>query len=253
MDWLRGQPSPIAASDVLLVPTVTEVEWKIKPLLEEWAEVASFDAPGVGAEPMTEPTIEAIVARGLAEIDRRGWDRCVVVGDEVGAAQAARIAAAAPRRGAGAGHGPPRARLQRAAAGARRSTPRSATCSSRLGRTDYRSYVRALTQVTQNAYDEELADAYMARVSQEVTTSYVQEFFGARRADRPPPRSCAASTPRCSWSSTPGCLMWTREGFEDAMAALPTAVRTSVDQKPSVSPAFAALVRDFCAGLPDDD
>ena len=32
---------------VLLVPTLTEVEWKIRPLIEEWAEVASFDAPGV--------------------------------------------------------------------------------------------------------------------------------------------------------------------------------------------------------------
>ena len=38
---------------VLLVPTLTEVEWKIRPLIEEWAEVASFDAPGVGDEPAT--------------------------------------------------------------------------------------------------------------------------------------------------------------------------------------------------------
>ena len=88
--------SIVAKPRILLVPTVTEVEWKIKPLLEEWAEVASFDAPGVGSEPMTEPTIEGIVARGLAELDRRGWDRCVIVGDEVGAAQAARLAAKRP-------------------------------------------------------------------------------------------------------------------------------------------------------------
>ena len=40
-----AKPSP---HRVLLVPTVTEVEWKIKPLLEEWADVASFDAPGSG-------------------------------------------------------------------------------------------------------------------------------------------------------------------------------------------------------------
>ena len=50
---------------VLLVPTLTEVEWKIRPLIEEWAEVASFDAPGVGDEPATTLTPEAISPEGL--------------------------------------------------------------------------------------------------------------------------------------------------------------------------------------------
>ena len=39
---------------LLLVPMLTEVEWVIRPLLEEWAEVASYDAPGVGDEPAVE-------------------------------------------------------------------------------------------------------------------------------------------------------------------------------------------------------
>ena len=34
---------------ILLVPHFSELDWRIKPLLEEWAHVASFDAPGVGA------------------------------------------------------------------------------------------------------------------------------------------------------------------------------------------------------------
>ena len=56
-----------------------------------------------------------------------------------------------------------------------------------IARTDYRSYVRALSQVTQDAYDEELAGEYMARASQELTTAYVQEFFSrAERIDLPP-------------------------------------------------------------------
>jgi hypothetical protein len=33
---------------ILLVPHFSELDWRIKPLLEEWAQVASFDAPGVG-------------------------------------------------------------------------------------------------------------------------------------------------------------------------------------------------------------
>ena len=59
------------------MPSRSEVQWAIKPRLEEWADVASYDPPGVGAEPPAEgPTdSEAIVARGAAEIERRGWDR----------------------------------------------------------------------------------------------------------------------------------------------------------------------------------
>lgn len=236
---------------ILLVPTVTEVEWKIKPLLAEWAEVASFDAPGVGSEPMTEPTIEAIVARGLAELDRRGWERCVIVGDEVGAAQAARIAGQRPGAVRALVMGHPA--LDFNARGKRPSlNPEVRDALVQLGRTDYRSYVRALTQLTQNAYDEELADAYMGRVTQDVTAAYIQEFFSrSERIDLLPILRRIESP--ILLVEHAGCLMWTREGFEDAMAALPTAVRTSLGQKPSVNPEFAALVRDFCAGLPDDD
>ena len=33
---------------LLLVPSFTELEWGIKPSLEGWADVATFDAPGIG-------------------------------------------------------------------------------------------------------------------------------------------------------------------------------------------------------------
>jgi len=235
---------------ILLVPTVTEVEWKIKPAIAEWADVASYDAPGVGDEPMTEPTIEAIVARGLDEIDRRGWERCVIVGDEIGAAQAARIAGERPAAVRALVMGHPALDFN---AGGRRPTlnPEIRDVLLQLGRTDYRSYVRALSQVTKDAYDEELANAYMDRVSQNVTEAYIEELF--RRAERidllPTLRRVAAPILLVEHS---GCLMWTRESFEDAIAALPDAVRTSVEQKPSVNAAFEALLRDFVEGLPDE-
>src|SRR6266550_4660004 len=83
----------MACTRLLLVPEITELEWAIKPELEEWAEVASFDATGVGAEP-PEPTPrrEAIVRRGLTELDRRGWDSCVLVADGFSGAAATHLA-----------------------------------------------------------------------------------------------------------------------------------------------------------------
>ena len=54
-------------SRLLLVPSFTELEWEpIRPQLEEWAEVASFDLPGVGNEPGAERLDrEIVVNRGL--------------------------------------------------------------------------------------------------------------------------------------------------------------------------------------------
>ena len=84
---------------ILLMPHFSELDWRFKPLLEEWAQVASFDAPGVGDEPSPDAfTIAAVVERGVAELDRQGWDRCVVVGDELGAQIAVHLAAAVPAR-----------------------------------------------------------------------------------------------------------------------------------------------------------
>ena len=81
---------------------------------------------------MTEPTIEAIVARGLAELDSRGWERCVIVGDEVGAAQAARIAGQRPGAVRALVMGHPALDFNAARQAAMRSTRRSAMrwCSS---------------------------------------------------------------------------------------------------------------------------
>ena len=80
----------------LLVPEFTELEWAIKPLLEEWAEVASYDSPGVGSSsfrtanwsgsrPM-ERRRALIAERGLVEASRRGWEQFIVVSDNPAAA-----------------------------------------------------------------------------------------------------------------------------------------------------------------------
>jgi hypothetical protein len=43
-----------------------------------------------------------------------------------------------------------------------------------------------------------------------------------------------------------GCLMFTVEGYADAIAAFPAAHTASTSEKPSASPAFAEALRSFC-------
>src|SRR3954447_13411122 len=96
---------------LLLVPAFSELQWTIKPMLEQWAEVASFDPPGVGDEPVPEGLelhpdmpLEArrsaltewrrvSAVRGLEEVDRLGWERFFVVADGEGIPTGLRIAA----------------------------------------------------------------------------------------------------------------------------------------------------------------
>ena len=41
----------MARPRLFLVCEFTELQWAIKPQLEEWADVVSYDLPGVGTEP----------------------------------------------------------------------------------------------------------------------------------------------------------------------------------------------------------
>jgi hypothetical protein len=85
---------------LLLVPLITELEWVIRPRLEEWAEVATFDLPGVGDEPAVEPLDrQAVIDRALAELDRRGWDSYVLVCDGSALPTGVRVAHARRTRG----------------------------------------------------------------------------------------------------------------------------------------------------------
>jgi hypothetical protein len=46
-----------------------------------------------------------------------------------------------------------------------------------------------------------------------------------------------------------GCLMFTPEGYADALAAFPDAETFTTPEKPSASPAFAEALRTFCATI----
>ena len=86
---------------ILLCPQFTEVEWAIAPQPAEWAEVATFDAPGIGHEPIPGNDVKRlnrglVVQRALQEVERLEWDSYFVVGDALGTATAVRVAVAKP-------------------------------------------------------------------------------------------------------------------------------------------------------------
>ena len=93
----RGQGHGVARPRLLLLPGYSELEWVIRPQLEEWAEVAVFDAPGVGDEsPPGAYDSAALAERAAAEVDRLGWQSCVLAADEFAIAAALKFAAQQP-------------------------------------------------------------------------------------------------------------------------------------------------------------
>jgi hypothetical protein len=236
---------------ILLIPEFTELEWKIKPQLEQWAAVASFDAPGVGEESVSLRELERIASedgyrhettarRALEEAERRGWDRFVVVSDS-GANPAACVLA---RRRPDA--------VQAIALGHACLTldsqgPRAAindevrSAMARLVSQDREQFLRhALTQLTGGSYDEELASRILERVPQELFT----RLWLAGRGERLDVLLDCLDIPLLLVKHN-GCLLYTDEGFEAAVEAFPAARSGSVADKPSVSADFADLVRDF--------
>jgi pimeloyl-ACP methyl ester carboxylesterase len=225
------------------------VEWAISPQLSEWAEVATFDAPGVGDEPIPggDPTDfdrELVVQRALQEVEKLGWDSYFVVGDAWGTATAVRVAATRPEPvlGLALGH----ASLSYTREGPRPAVSKEVTAAmTQLLRSDYDSFVRyGMTQFTQGGFDEETSERIVARFPPMDVASEVWEM----NIDRVEPigELLGQLDMPMLLAKHDGCLVFTAEGYEDAIRALPDAHRTSVGKSPSASDEFAAALRDFC-------
>src|SRR5213592_1506499 len=154
---------------ILLVPSLTELEWLIKPQLDEWAEIASFDAPGVGSEPRPGTlNREAIIRRALMELERRGWDACFIAGDSWGNATAVRAANEWDGKviGMALGH----ARLSDRKDGER--PPVNSVVWDAMGQllqSDYSAFIRyGLTQLTQGSIGDELAERMLERIPMDI-------------------------------------------------------------------------------------
>ncbi len=232
---------------LLLVPLVTELEWVIRPQLEEWAEVATFDLPGVGSEPPVDRLDrEAIVKRSLLEVDRRGWDSYVLVADAPVLPTAVRIADSRPEavEAMALGH----ACLVHRMDGERPTVNREVMeAFAQLAQNDYGNFVRyGLTQVTQGSIGDELAARILERVPIELGRAVWE--MNIRDSE---PFECVIREVEAPllFAKHQGCLGHTGEGFEDAVAAFPEARTVAVQDAPSVSLEFAEALRQFCTDI----
>jgi hypothetical protein len=228
---------------LLLVPELTEIQWTIRHSLEEWAEVASYDPPGVGAEPGAF-TRDAIADRGLKEVRDRGWQRFFVVADGWAIAPAVRIAGQAGDQvqGLALGH----ARLSDRLEGPRTPTNRAVYDGmTELIRRDALAFIQyGIVQATGGSVDEDLAEEMVERFPAEVIQSgweeltQVEDFGDELRVIGVP----------MLLGKHEGCLMMTEEGYEDAVAAFPDARTVVTSDACCVDPKFAEALREFCGG-----
>ena len=240
---------------ILLVPSWSEVQWAIKPQLDEWADVATYDPPGVGTEPPADGSLpDAIIARGAAEIERRGWTRCIVVGDDFGAVFATLIAAAQRPRVAGLalGHACLAYRLD-----GPRPTMNTETMdvARRLLEVDFRSFIRQDVGIwdSRPGYSvdsaDELVDAMVQRVPREFALRLMDELETGIAAEG------GSLEPFLRELDLPlllgqhqDCVVFTPHGFEDFVEAFPGAATVASHPSPCFSADFANALREFADG-----
>lgn len=241
-------------SRLLLVPNFTELEWVIRPRLEEWAEVLAFDPPGMGSEPISEQDRERVLSeggmrelvarRGLEKVEELGWDRYFVISDGEGNGAAALIAAQRPEavRGVVLGH----ACLDYSMEGKRPAVGGEVWAALRaLMDRDYDGFVRTgIVQITGGNYADELAERIVERADRRIAEALWEAIseepidIGALLAGVEAPLLLVEHQ---------GCLMFTEEGFKDAVAAFREASTYSFPEPGTISEAFAGALRSFCA------
>src|SRR5581483_7300437 len=242
---------------LLLIPSFTELEWRIRPALEEWAEVASFDTPGVGNSllpagldvdsvdrgELLARWRELAVERALEEVERQNWNRFVVVADSLGHPTAVGVTRARPGdvTGLALGH----AALSHAVDGER--APMSGVvweAMSQLAHQGSDTFVRyGIAQMTQGGIDEETARRMVDRFPDMDLVSAVVHAVG--EDPEPIGGDVAALDLPLLLAKHEGCIGHTDEGFEDMVAAFPEAQTVICPETCASSPTFAKALRGF--------
>jgi pimeloyl-ACP methyl ester carboxylesterase len=250
--------TPARRPRLLLVPQFTELEWTIRHQLAEWADVASYDPPSVGDEPISPAEVEGVrdgsirfrdlfVQRALMEIDRQGWDRYFLVADAWANATAAMIALQRPGavRGMALGH----ASVTYDMDGERPAVNKEIFAAMRQFLSqDHREFIRhGMVQMTQGSVDDELAGKMIDRFPPGEWLEMVWDSLGA--GDEPIGEMLQEYGGPLLLAQHVGCLSFSEEGFEDAVAALLDARTIRVSRAAGGSPEFAGALRDFCESL----
>jgi hypothetical protein len=81
-----------------------------------------------------------------------------------------------------------------------------------------------LTHFSQGAYDDELVDRYIKRVPGSVATAYLEAFPERQEGEDLEPALRGLDVPLLL-AEHRGCLLFTPEGYEEAVATFPEAAR----------------------------
>lgn len=218
---------------VLYVPLFIEAESdRFAALVADWADVASFDVP-----------VEAPVVAAHARLDELGWDQCVLVADGYSQRLGVAIALSRPDRfsAVAVGHAakrfttdPPRPALH----------PEVIAAARQLLETDYMAFWRAVTQITQGGMPDAWVERWAAGVPQERAKAVLLDVTGAQ-----PPASerLVEFTGPVLLAQHTDCVLWTPEGFEDIVSALPHARVVRCAEIPVFDPAFGDALRELAA------
>lgn len=227
---------------LLLVPGISELEWQIKPELEEWADVAAYDPPGVGQSP-GEWSIEASVDRGLNEVDERGWDDYVLVADGWGSWYGVGVLQARPAalRGFALGHAALSARMTGERAPLHGAVWDALSNLIGQGREQFARF--AIAQFTRDGYDEELAAKMLARIPMPTLEAMLE---AGRKVEYDLEPLLRPLDLPLLFAQHKDCLLFSDEGYADAVAAFPEARTCSMEKVCAVSPIFANELRRFC-------
>jgi pimeloyl-ACP methyl ester carboxylesterase len=243
---------------LLLVPAFTELEWGIRPRVEEWADVATFDMPGIGDQPMpdgVEPNVaqmhrllsrwrSAGLEAGLREVERRGWDEFFVITDDLGAPTAVEIAKR--RRGGVRGLALGHAALSHSTEGERAPMHGAIwAVLAQLAHQGSEQFVRyGIAQATRGGVSEEVAQRMIERFPDMELVSATVDALAT--VAEPIGDDLAALALPMLFGKHEGCLARSDEGFEDVVAAFPEAQTVICPETCSSSPTFADAVRSFC-------
>jgi hypothetical protein len=227
---------------ILFVPIFADFEARsFREQVRDWADVESFDSPGAGTRRGEPPGgIEDVAAAASERLDELGWPSCVLICDSHAQAAAIELALSDPRV---AGICVSHAAVRYSTEGERPALIEAVhAAAAQLLVSDLRSFGHALTQLTQGKIDEDWVDGFIAAVPRATARARTGQLDGRELVAR-----LHGSELEVLLGMHRGCLMWTPEGFEDAVALVPHAATVVCDEVPYGDPNFLAATRELCA------